>query len=83
MSHLGERWLAARISGSWFCTDDKSAKKSIRDFATDEKMRGIVHAQIDFRIRLPSQSPSVVDAKALYYDPGELQPCILHVLIGA
>ena len=41
-------------------------RKPVHDFDTDEEMRGVVHAQIDFRIRLPSQSPSVVDAKALY-----------------
>ena len=43
-----------------------NGQKRVRDFATDEKMRGVVHAQIDFRIRLLSQSPFVLDAKACY-----------------
>ena len=30
MSHLEERWLAAWLSRSWFCTDDKSAKSRLR-----------------------------------------------------
>ena len=45
---------------SVFCTDDRSANR-VRDFGKNEKMRGVVHAQIDFCIRLPSQIMSVTD----------------------
>ena len=40
---------------------------SVENFVQNGKMRGIGHAQIDFRTGMSSSSPSVVFAKALYY----------------
>ena len=39
---------------------------SVENFVQNGKMRGIGHAQIDFRTGMSSSSPSVVFAKALY-----------------
>ena len=46
-------------------TRTKNLRNSVEDFVQGKKMRGVVHAQIDFRIGLLSSSPSIVLAKAL------------------
>ena len=53
MSHLEVRWLAARDSFGLDSTRTINRQKRVskeRDFGYDEKMRGVVHAQINFRI---------------------------------